>query len=140
MDMMTLRKLRLLFEDFPKNHNIILIGQPDLLNNISLSVNADIKSRVTYSVITKRLNPDDMRQFILAQLDNVALGHNTFTDDALDLIIRSADGVLRRAKNLCLSCFIEAVRARKKIIDLEIVNRVLIQPHWREEQELTDIF
>jgi type II secretory pathway predicted ATPase ExeA len=140
MDMITIRKLRLLFEDFPKNHNVILIGQPQLLDNMSLAVNADIKSRVTYSVVTKRLNPVDMHQFILSALDRVALGHNTFTDEALALIVRSADGVLRRAKNLCLSCFIEAVRARQKIIDLDIVNRVLIQPHWRKDQELADLF
>jgi type II secretory pathway predicted ATPase ExeA len=61
MDMANLRKLRLLFEDFPKNHNLVLVGQPNLLANLDLAVNHDIKSRVTYSVITKRLNPDDMR-------------------------------------------------------------------------------
>ncbi len=33
MDMDNLRKLRLLLEDFPKNHNLILIGQPVLLTN-----------------------------------------------------------------------------------------------------------
>lgn len=68
MDMLTLRKLRLLWEDFPKNHNVILIGQPDLLDKINLSVNADIKGRITYSVITKRLNPDDMKDFIRRRL------------------------------------------------------------------------
>lgn len=140
MEISTLRRLRLMFEDFPKNHNLILIGQPELLNNINLGINQDIKSRVTYSVITKRLNPDDMRAFILAELDRVKLGHNTFTDDALELIVRSADGVLRRAKNLCLSAMLESVRARSKIIGLETVNRVLIQPHWRKEQDLINIY
>jgi len=86
MDILTLRKLRLLLEDFPKNHNVILIGQPELLDKINLSVNADIKSRITYSVITKRLNPDDLKAFILAQLDQIKLGHNTFSEDALELI------------------------------------------------------
>ncbi len=57
MDLANLRKLRLLFEDFPKNHNLVLIGQPSLLANLDLGVNSDIKSRVTYSVITKRLKP-----------------------------------------------------------------------------------
>ena len=79
MDMANLRKLRLLFEDFPKNHNLILIGQPSLLATLDLGVNQDIKSRVTYSVITKRLGPDAMRDFILRELDRVGLGHNTFT-------------------------------------------------------------
>jgi len=33
LDMQGLRKLRLLLEDFPKNHNLILIGQPSLLTS-----------------------------------------------------------------------------------------------------------
>jgi type II secretory pathway predicted ATPase ExeA len=136
MEMDTLRRLRLLFEDFPKNHNLILIGQPALLGSLALNINQDLKSRVTYSVVTKRLNPDDMRAFILAELDRLGLGHNTFTQAALDLIVRSADGILRKTRNLCLSCMLEAVRAKEKSIDIEIVNRVLIQPHWRKEFDL----
>lgn len=136
--MTTLRRLRLLFEDFPKNHNLVLIGQPDLLSNLALNVNQDIKSRITYSVITKRLNPDDMQAFILAELDRVGLGHNTFSQGALDLIVRSADGILRRTRNLCLACMLEAVRSGNKSIDIDNVNRVLIQPHWRKEIDITE--
>ena len=138
MQMDTLRRLRLLFEEFPKNHNIILIGQPVLLSNLALSVNADIKSRVTYSAIARRVNADQMKAFILSQLDRAGLGHNTFSEGALELIVRSADGILRWARNLCLSCLLEAVRDRNKTIDIDIVNRVLIQPHWRKECDLTD--
>jgi type II secretory pathway predicted ATPase ExeA len=138
MDLANLRKLRLLFEDFPKNHNLVLIGQPSLLANLDLGVNQDLKSRVTYSVITKRLNADDLRDFILRELDRVGLGHNTFTRAALDLIVRSADGILRRARNLCLGCLIEAVRSANRTIDIDNVNRVLLQPHWQKEADLTD--
>src|SRR5476651_850934 len=99
MDLANLRRLRLLFEDFPKNHNLVLIGQPSLLAALDLGVNQDIKSRVTYSVITKRLGPDAMRDFILRELDRAGLGHHTFTHPAVDLIVRSADGVLRKARN-----------------------------------------
>lgn len=139
MEMDTLRRLRLLFEDFPKNHNLILIGQPALMDHLSLTVNSDIKSRVTYSVITRKLNPDDMRAFILSQLDRVKLGHNTFTEDAIELIVRSSEGVLRKARNLCLGCMLEAVRRREKIIGLENVNRVLLQPHWRQDHDLAHV-
>ncbi|NNL43216.1 MAG: AAA family ATPase [Desulfobacterales bacterium] len=139
MEMQTLRKLRLLFEDFPKNHNVILVGQPQLLHNMTLRVNEDIKSRVTYSAILKKLNPDDMETFILKELDTAGLPHNTFTQDALSLITRSSDGILRKARNLCLSCMIEAVRSRKKTIGIGTVNRVLIQPHWRIEKDIEHI-
>ncbi|QDU61319.1 hypothetical protein Pan216_21740 [Planctomycetes bacterium Pan216] len=138
MEMANLRKLRLLFEDFPKNHNLVLIGQPSLLANLDLGVNRDIKSRVTYSVITKRLNPDDMKAFLLRELDRVGLGHNTFTGPALDLVVRSADGVLRKARNLSLACMIEAVRSCGRTIDIDNVNRVLLQPHWQKEIDLAD--
>jgi MSHA biogenesis protein MshM len=138
MDLANLRKLRLLFEDFPKNHNLVLIGRPNLLANLDLGVNHDIKSRVTYSVITKRMNPDAMRDFLLRELDRVGLGHNTFTQPAVDLIVRSADGVLRKARNLSVGCLIEAVRSANKTIDIEIVNRVLMQPHWQKDTDLVD--
>lgn len=138
MDLANLRQFRLLFEDFPKNHNLVLIGQPRLLANLDLGVNHDIKSRVTYSVITKRLNADSLREFILRELDRVGLGHNTFTQPAVDLIVRSADGVLRKARNLSVGCMIEAVRSGSKTIDIDNVNRVLMQPHWQKESDLVD--
>ena len=138
MDMACLRKLRLLFEDFPKNHNLVLIGRPNLLGSLDLGVNQDIKSRVTYSVITKRLGPDAMRDFLLRELDRAGLGHNTFTPPAVDLVVRSADGVLRKARNLSVGCLIEAVRSANKTIDIDNVNRVLMQPHWEKETDITD--
>lgn len=136
MEIETLRKLRLMFEEFPKNHNLILIGQPALLTNISLKVHEDIKSRITYSTLLKKVNPDDMETFILDQLDRVGLGHNTFTEDALALIIRSADGIVRKTRNLCIASLLEAVRDQNKIVDIDIINRVLIQPHWRNDYDM----
>jgi MSHA biogenesis protein MshM len=138
MDLANLRKLRLLFEDFPRNHNLVLVGRPNLLAHLDLGVNQDIKSRVTYSVIVKRLGPDAMRDFLLREFDRVGLGHNTFTKPAVDLVVRSADGVLRKARNLALGCMIEAVRSATRTIDIDNVNRVLMQPHWQKDADLID--
>jgi len=127
------RRLRLLFEDFPKNHNLILVAQPQLLSRLALTVNEDLRNRVTYSVTLHKLAPDVMADFIHAQIDRVALAHNTFTDDALALTVRSSEGILRSACNLCVASLLEAVRDRIKTVDLKQVNRVLLQPHWRRE-------
>ncbi len=128
-----LRKLRLLFEDFPHSHNLVLIGQPPLLQSLALTINEEIRSRVTYSVILPRLGPEATEQFILSQLDRAGLGHNTFSPDALALIVRSAEGLLRRTRNLCLSSLIEAVRQQTRTVELKQVNHVLLQPHWRND-------
>lgn len=128
-----LRKLRLLFEDFPHSHNLVLIGQPPLLQSLTLTINEEIRSRVTFSALLPRLSPEVIEAFILDQLDRAGLGHNTFTQEALALIARSGEGLLRRTRNLCLGALIEAVRDQTRIVDLKQVNRVLIQPHWRKD-------
>ncbi|MBL8994187.1 MAG: AAA family ATPase [Spirochaetia bacterium] len=136
LDIQNLRKLRLLFEEFPKNYNVVLIGQSELLSHMTLNVNEDIRSRVTYSKIMPKLTQDDLKTFILGELDKVGLGHNTFTEEALALLARSADGVLRRARNLSLGTMLEAVRRGRKNIDIDLVNTVLIQPHWRIQKDM----
>jgi type II secretory pathway predicted ATPase ExeA len=130
-----LRKLRLLFEDFPRSHNLVLIGQPPLLQALALSINEEIRSRVTYSALLPRLAPEAVERFLLDQFDRAGLGHNTFTQDALALVVRSSEGLLRRARNLCIGALIEAVRDQTRTVDLKQVNRVLLQPHWRKDYD-----
>ncbi len=130
-----LRKLRLLFEDFPRSHNLVLIGQPPLMQTLALSVNEEIRSRVTYSVLMPRLAPEAIERFILDQFDAVGLAHNIFTLDALALIVRASEGLLRRTRNLCLAALIEAVRDQTRTVDLKHVNKVLMQPHWRKDYD-----
>ena len=58
---------------------------------------------------------------------------------AIELLIRSADGVLRRCRNLCLSAMLDAVRASAgRTIVIDIINRVLLQPHLQNKVDLTD--
>ena len=130
-----LRRLRLLLEDFPKNRNLVLIGQPELNTTLQLKINFDIKNRITYSAKLDLLKYDDLKDFIYAQLDKVGLPHHTFTERAVNLIIRSSEGTLRTVKNVCLGALIEAVRNQTKVVDLNEVNAVLIQPHWRQNQQ-----
>ena len=126
-----LRKIRLLLEDFPPNHNLILIGQPALNATLQLRINHDLKTRVTYSARLEALTAAHLIEYIHAQLDAAGLPHSTFTEEALNLIARSAEGTLRAAKNLCIGALIEAVRDRTRTVDLKHVNAVLLQPHWR---------
>ena len=136
LDVSVLRKLRLLFERFPKNHNLVLLGQPALLHYLSLSTNKDIKSRITYSATIKPLNDDDMERYIVKELEAASMGINTFDEAATALIIRSAEGNLRLCRNLCLASLIEAARETKKTVGITHVNNVLVQPHWRSHEEL----
>ena len=136
MEIDCLRRVRLLMEDFPKNNNLVLIGQPRLLTSIGLASNDDIKSRVTYSVIVPKLVAEDIQAFILSEFDKAGLGHNVITPDALALIARSSEGIIRRARNISVSSLLEAIRDQVKTIDIRQVNNVLLQPHWRANQDI----
>jgi len=126
-----LHKLRLMLEDFPKNHNLILIGQPALNTTLQLHGQLDLKSRVTYSAKLELLSPASLADHIHRQLDLAGLPHATFTEEAVALILRTSEGTLRAIKNLCTGALIEAVRDQTKTVDLKQVNAVLMQPHWR---------
>lgn len=130
-----LHRLRLLLEDFPKNHNLILIGQPALNTTLQLSINHDIRDRITYSAKIEPLAPHAITEYIHSQLDHVELPHTTFTAAAINLIARTSEGTLRAVKNLCIGSLIEAVRDQTKTVDIKQVNAVLLQPHWRHNQQ-----
>lgn len=136
LDIAALRKLRLLFERFPKNHLLVLLGQPELMHQLALLPNLDIKSRITHSVTLLPLTDADLRAWILSELDAVRLGANTYDDGALELILRNAEGNLRLTRHLCHGSLIEACREGQRQVSIGHVNNVLIQPHWRSHEQL----
>lgn len=139
LKMDVLRKLRLLFDAFPRNHNLVLIGQMELLQRIALGENADIKSRITYSVKLLKINPVQLEKMVLNELDKAGLPHSTFEEGAMELILRNSEGLLRQCRNLILSSLVQAVMEGKKQVNTNIVNSILIQPHWKSHDELLKI-
>ena len=115
IDITALRKLRLLFERFPRKHLLVLLGQPELLHALSLLPNADIKTRITYSAHLLPLTDEHLRDWIGAELAAVRLGANTFDDAATELILRNAQGNLRLTRHLCHGSLIEACRDSKRL-------------------------
>jgi len=133
--LIALRKLRLLLEDFPKNHNLILLGQTEFNTTLQLRPNEDIRNRITYSALIPLLSDAGLEEFIHQELDRVELPHTTFSEAAVRLITRSSEGVLRSAKNLCIGAMIEAARDQVREVDTKQVNAVLMQPHWRQQRD-----
>jgi MSHA biogenesis protein MshM len=135
LDMNTLRKLRLMFDRFPKKHNIVLFGQPELMIRLSMREHLDLKSRITFSRQMLPLDDQRLSEFMLSELDSVGLGANTFEEATTLLILRSVQGNLRLCCNLCYSSLLEAGQESERIVNTRHVNAVLVQPHWRSHDE-----
>ena len=76
-----------------------------------------------------------MQSFILRELERVGMPETTFSDQAMNLITQSAEGILRCARNLCLGSLLEAIRDQTRTVELKQVNAVLMQPHWRRQYD-----
>jgi len=136
LDIPILRKLRLLFDRFPKKHNLILLGHPELMYRLSMLCNEDIKSRISYSKHLLPLNDADLTHFIISELAAVGLGANIFDEAALHVILRATQGNLRLCRNLCYATLIAACLDQQRICHVSHVNAALIQPHWRSHEAL----
>jgi type II secretory pathway predicted ATPase ExeA len=136
LDVTVLRKLRLLFERFPKRHNWVLLGHPELLTRLSLMCNEDIKSRISYSKTILPLSPIDLRKFIETECTSVGLANNTFDEAAIELITRVTQGNLRLCSNLCYASLLATCLAQERVCTVSHVNNALIQPHWRSHDAL----
>lgn len=131
-----LRKLRLLFERFPKKHSLVLLGHPELMFRLAMRCNEDIKSRITYSRQVLPLHDDDLTTFIVTELAAVGLGANTFDEAALQVILRAVQGNLRLCRNLCYASLVATCLDRQRLCTVSHVNAALLQPHWRSHEAL----
>ena len=136
LDIGILRKLRLLFERFPKKHSLVLLGHPELLHRLSMMCNEDIKSRISYSKQILPLNDVALAAFIIAELAAVGLGANTFDEAALQVIARAVQGNLRLCRNLSYASLLATCIDRQRIVTVAHVNSALLQPHWRSHEAL----
>lgn len=127
-----LRKLRLLLEESPGNYAIILFAQIELLAQLALCVNEDLRSRITYSAILNKLTGEDIESFILREFERAQLAHSRIDPAALNRIATSSEGILRHAVNLTTSSLIQAVRTQSTTVVTRHVNTALMQPHWRD--------
>lgn len=136
LDVVILRKLRLLFERFPKKHNLVLLGQPELMYRLSMMCNEDIKNRISYSKQVLPLHDEDLAKFVVAELAAVGLGANTFDEAALQVILRAVQGNLRLCRNLCYASLVAVCLDQQRIVGVSHVNAALQQPHWRSHEAL----
>ncbi len=125
LDIGILRKLRLLFERFPRKHNLVLLGHPELMYRLSMLCNEDIKSRVSYSKQVLPLNDADLIDFIRNELAVVGLGANTFDEAALQIIVRAVQGNLRLCRNLCYASLIATCLDPQRLCTVSHVNSAL---------------
>lgn len=117
-----IRMLSNLETESEKLIQIILIGQPEINNNLLLPALRQLNERITVRYDLKPLSPRDVRDYVLHRL-TVANGPGSlhFTKGAFDLIYNFSEGIPRRINALCDRALLIAYTKNMSRIDRKIV-------------------
>lgn len=119
-----LEDIRLLFSFKMDSQNpfiLILSGQPQIRNKLSLSVNIPLKQRICVKYMMQGLKKEELEDYLTSRLKAAGVSENIFTQAALEAIYSLSKGVPRLVNNLATASLMYACSKRIHHIDEEIV-------------------
>lgn len=103
---------------------IVLVGQPELLDVLSAPEMAQIAQRVSVEFHLEPLDLEEVKKYIQYRLQVAGGDENLFEDEAIKAIYYFSGGVPRLVNTLCDYALVHAYATDKKTIDLEIAMQV----------------
>jgi len=103
--------------------SLILIGLPEL--TALLSRFPPLFHRIALQLALKRLSEEETAFYIEFRLKKAGGTRRIFTNEAIRVIHRKAEGVPRRINNLCDLCLFEGWKRKAKEVDASLVQTAL---------------
>lgn len=103
--------------------SLILFGQPDL--KAAIAKQRALDQRVAIRVNLGPLSLEETFSYIEFRLEKVGATQPIFTDEAIRMIHRAAEGIPRSINNVCDLCLFEGMRRKVLEVDASLVKAVL---------------
>lgn len=103
--------------------NVLLVGQPELREKIMLYPQLDQRIAIKWHL--HRFDLENTENYVRHRLKVAGATREIFTEEALYLIHRIANGVPRRINNVADLCLMEAARREMKMVDGDVFKYVL---------------
>lgn len=103
---------------------IVLVGQPQLLNIMEAPDMAQIAQRVSVEFHLEPLGYEEIKQYISYRLEVAGTKQEIFTDEAMKAVFYLSGGVPRLVNTLCDYALVYSFSMGKKKVDLEIIIEV----------------
>ncbi len=127
-DAATLEELRMLSNINSGKHmvlQLILVGQPELLDTMKRPELRQLAQRVSVDYHIKHLKLDETMEYIQARLDHVGSNKSLFTKDACAVIHYYSRGVPRLINTLCDFSLVYAFAEDRQRVNTELVIDVI---------------
>ncbi|MBS3874094.1 MAG: AAA family ATPase [Dethiobacter sp.] len=104
---------------------LILVGQNELWDRLSLQAYAAIRQRIDVQCKLMHYDRAQTGAYIQRHMDYAGASRDIFTDSAIDDIYRFSSGSARVVNKLCTHCLMYGSQNRHRIIDDHMVKRVI---------------
>lgn len=104
---------------------LILCGQNELMDKLSLSTFEAIRQRIDIYVRLHGLDRQETNLYIRQHLKYAECNENLFSEKAVDAIQDVSGGILRSINHICENSLLYGAQHKKEIIDIETVNEVI---------------
>ena len=100
---------------------VLLVGLPQLNNNIRLVANEPLRQRITMNYNVDNLTKSETREYVLAKLNGAKCNNDVFDETALEAIANASNGVPRIINKICDSCLMIGDTKNVNIINSDMV-------------------
>ncbi len=109
-----------------KLFQIVLVGQPELEVKLNHERLRQLRQRIGIRRQIRPLTEEESHQYIEDRLEKMgSRWEDIFSEDALDLVCRYADGIFRQINIICDNAFLIGYALKRKPIDDAIIREVL---------------
>lgn len=114
-----------LFYDFDMDSidylSLMLIGQPDLKQEISKNIHIALKQRIIVNYTFEGFERDEVKQYITTRLNIANVNHELFEPEAYNALYAASKSSPRRLNTLIINCLMLSFQNNLKTINSNIV-------------------
>lgn len=122
------REVRFILNCFMDAHSpmsLILVGQSELWERLTLQAYAAIRQRIDLQCKLPYYDRSEVGEYIRRHLAYAGVEHDLFTEKAIDEIYRFSSGAARMVNKVCTHCLMYGAQTKQTVIDDHAVGRVV---------------
>jgi type II secretory pathway predicted ATPase ExeA len=113
--------------------SLILVGLPELKDQLQMRRFRSLYSRLHWRLHLDALTPEDTDEYLRHRMRRAGCEREVFTHDAVQMLHEAASGGMRELDRLATGCLREAARSKRKLIERDLLARVLDRDRLESE-------
>lgn len=113
--------------------SLILVGLPELKDQLLMRRFRSLHSRLHWRLHLDALTPEDTDEYLRHRMKHAGCNREVFTQDAVQMLHEATSGGMRDLDRLATACLREAVRRKRKLVERDLLARVLDRDHAEGE-------